>query len=184
MSTGKYILKVLATHLIAAAIMIFMMITLILIFQEQMWYQVLISFALAAFYWFFMGYSLEKYALFDAKNGKFNFMKVIIPAIIINIPNILFLALDLFEGTFPETSDIYKLFFRYWNAGYLNFIILLKDSLWIRILVMILYFPGLCIAYYRGMYLKKKTEATINSMKEEAKKKHRTDISVSNDKDY
>ena len=62
--------------------------------------------------------------------------------------------------------------FRYWNAGYLNFIILFKDTLWIRIVISLLYFVGITLCYYRGMLIKKKTDAAIESMKEENKNKH------------
>ena len=172
MSTGKYILKTLGTHIVAVAVMTFMMIALILIFQDNMWYQVAVSFVLLSFYWIFMGFSLEKYALYDAKNNKFAPYKAIISAAIINIPNIIFIVLDVVVGGTPDFGDIFKLMFRYWNAGYLNFIILFKDTLWIRIVISLLYFAGLTLCYYRGMLIKKKTDAAIESMKEENKNKH------------
>ena len=156
MSTGKYILKTLGTHIVAVAVMTFMMIALILIFQDNMWYQVAVSFVLLSFYWILMGFSLEKYALYDAKNNKFAPYKAIISAAIINIPNIIFIVLDVVVGGTPDFGDIFKLMFRYWNAGYLNFIILFKDTLWIRIVISLLYFAGLTLCYYRGMLIKKK----------------------------
>lgn len=172
MSTGKYILKIFGTHILAATIMVLMMTTMIIIFPNQMWYQVAISFVLASFYWIFMGFSLEKYSLTDVKNKSFNVVKVIIAGLVFIIPDVLFIILDFAVVLEPEAADFFKLLFRYWNAGYLNFIILLKDALWIRLVVTLLYIPGFCIAYYRGPYIVKKTEKTINTMKEEMQGKH------------
>lgn len=168
MSAVKYILKVLGTHIVAVIVMALMMMTLLLIFRENRWYQIVISFALAAFYWAFMCFALEKDAVYDAKKDKFDVKKILVAAAVLNIPNIAFIALDLFETGGVQLGDIFKLLFRYWNAGYLNFLIITKDSIWMRVAVVVLYFPGLAFAYYRGMLIKKKTDRTIESMKQEA----------------
>lgn len=70
----------------------------------------------------------------------------------------------MFFGT-PNENDLYKLMFRYFNAGYLNFIILLKDSLIFRIVVTLSYYPALCIIYSRGKFLKNKIDASIKENK-------------------
>lgn len=168
MSAFRYVLKVLGTHIVAVIVMAIMMLSLLLLLQDNMWYQVAVSFVLAIFYWVIMCFSLERDAVYDAKKGLFDIKKMVIAAAVLNVPNVLFIVLELLGVGGIGIQDFFKLLFRYWNAGYINFFILTKDSLWIRLIISLLYFPGLMLAYYRGMLIKKKEDRMIESMKNEA----------------
>lgn len=176
MSAFKYVLKVLGTHIVAVIVMAIMMLSLLLILKDNVWYQLAVSFVLVAFYWVIMCFSLERDALYDAKRGEFDIKKMIIAAAVLNVPNVLFVVLELFGVGGVGAQDFFKLLFRYWNAGYINFFILSKDSLWVRALVALLYFPGLIFAYYRGMLIKKKEDRTIENMKQEASARSKNDM--------
>lgn len=75
MSASKYTWKIYSTHLVAISILVIMMISLLLIFVDNMWYQVAISFVMLAFYWIFMAMSLEKSAFSDARADTFHIKK-------------------------------------------------------------------------------------------------------------
>lgn len=162
MSTSKYILKMFASHIIAVAILVFMMISLLLIFMDNMVYQSIISVVMAAFYWIFIAMSLEKYTLTDARYNEFSYKKILIATLVFIIPSIILIILDIVLGT-SENGGIYNMFFRYWNAGYLNFIILSKDNIFVKIAIVLSYFVGFALIYTRGMFIKKKMDAAIKS---------------------
>ncbi len=164
MSVIKYISKTLVTHILAIVVMIFVASTLLMFFQDQMWYQYIISLFFFGLYWYFMYFSTEKIAISDIKCGKYTYLKPVLSAAMINIVNILLIVLDITLGA-PEGNDYFKLLFRYWNPGTINFLIILKDKLWLCIVIMLSYFPMSILTYYSGKLIEKREARKINEVR-------------------
>lgn len=168
MSTVKYILKVFGTHILAIMLMFFLMIGLTLILADEIWYQWLITAIFLAFYWSFMGISVQKYATEDVKNKKFTMLKPILAAAVLSIPSIVIIIVKPILSATPEEEHFFDLLYKLWNIGYLNLFSLTNNSIFAVLLPIIALFPGLCFCYYRGILIKKRTDEIIAQSKDEA----------------
>lgn len=161
MSIGRFIWKLYKGHILISMMLDTFMLALILIFPNQTWYQVLISWGILGVYWYFIYCTFDKEALADAKNGQFSYKKPIIAALVFNIPNYILFAGAILEPMIFTDSNMFRPIFSYWNSGYLNFMIMLEEPIWLMAVIILISFPVICFLYSRGMAVKRKTDALV-----------------------
>lgn len=168
----KFILKVFGTQIFATIVLV--LTSPLVLISENGTYQTVISFLMMFFYWVFICLMLEKTAMSDVKNSTFSMVKPIVGAFVANLPNIVMIVTDiLYTNVAGERDQLALLIFRWANAGYMNFLINYKDSLWLMVAVVIANMLIICFAYYRAKLADNKHKAFMSNLTKEMENVHK-----------
>lgn len=168
----KFILKVFGTQVFATIVLI--LTSPLVLISENGTYQTAVSLLMMLFYWAFICFMLEKTAVSDIKDNKFNMVKPIVGAFVANIPNIVMIITDaLYTNISGERDQLVLLVFRWANAGYMNFLINYKDPLWLMAMIVVANVIVICFAYYRAKIMDNKQKTFMSNLTKEMEGVHK-----------
>lgn len=112
MSIGKFIWKLYKGHILITMMLDTFMLALILIFPNQTWYQVLISWGILGVYWYFIYCTFDKEALADAKMGSLVIKSPLLLRWFLIFPIIFYLREQYWSRLFLQTEICFDQYFR------------------------------------------------------------------------
>ncbi len=171
----KFILKVLGAQIVS--IIVLMLTTpLTLLAKDSAAFQYCVSVVMTVFYWAIMCFMLEKSAEYDIKNNDFTMLKPLVAGLVLNLVNIIcVIACVVFSAfTNGEYSDqLAILIFRMVNAGYINFMIMLDNPVWLMLVIIAANFATVCFAYYRVKVRHDKHQQFMSNLTKEMEGVHK-----------
>lgn len=168
----KYILKVIGTQILAGIVL--MLMAPLLLVSEATSFQSIVGVFMMGFYWVFMCLMLEKSGTSDVKDGTFSMLKPLIAGIVAAIPGLVLMLIDIvLTNATGQRDQLALLLFRAFNSGYMNFLIMYKDPIWLMSLVLIANVGIVCFSYYRAKMLDVKRKKFMANLSEEMKNVHR-----------
>ena len=172
MSIVKYILKVFGTQILSAFVL--MLMSPLLLISESTSFQTIIGVVMMGFYWVFVCLMLEKSATMDVKNGTYSMIKPLIAGIVTITPSLILMLLDIvLTNATGQRDQLALLLFRAFNSGYMNFLIMYQDAIWLMCVVMVANVGIVCFSYYRARMIDDKHKRFMDNLNEEMKNVHR-----------
>ena len=172
MSIVKYILKVFGTQILSAFVL--MLMSPLLLISDSTSFQTIVGVLMMGFYWVFVCLMLEKSATMDIKDGTYSMLKPLIAGIVAMIPSLILMLLDIvLTNATGQRDQLALLLFRSINSGYMNFLIIYQDAIWLMCVVMIANVGIICFSYYRARLIDEKHKKFMTNLNEEMKNVHR-----------